>query len=912
VRSSRYGAGWRRSLRSPADREPLPAGVEWVLRVGLPADQREPIGGDLAEDYAARVQRDGRVRALAAVWLQALRVAWRFTWDRSMHGRPLPPIGDEIRRGSFWDALRQDVGFGVRMLRRQPAFAAVAVLVLALGIGANTAIFSVVDAVLWRALPFTRGDEIVALGEARPREGRVNGPIAPADFFDWRRDSRSFAAMSAYYETAMNLTGRGEPERLRGLAATPGFLAALGISPPAGRDFAPDEEMYGHHRVVLLTDGLWRRRFGGDSSIVGKSVTFDGNPYEIIGVLPSRFWWPTRPELLVPLALDDHDRTLRAAHFLNAIGRLKPGLSVAQGREEMAIIGRRLSAAFPAENANHTTSVLPLRDALVGDTRPALLVLLGAVALVLVIACANVATLLLARATTRQKELAIRMAVGGARMRLVQQMLTESLLLAILGGGAGLLLATWSIETLRRFLPAQFAALPGIDGLGLDARVLGSALVVSLCTGLAFGVAPALVASDQRAGRALNDAVRGSSDGGRGGRLRTALVVAEVALSLVLLVGAGLLMASFWNITDVSPGFRPAQLFTTRVTLPSARYDDHAKAVAFYQAVIDRLRSAPGIERAAATSAPPFSGVDARLNLEVKDRTIESQFPVRAHPRLVSEDYFQTLGIPLMRGRVFDNRDRAEGPAVAIINQSAVRRFWPDRNPLGERISLGDPPRWMEIVGVVGDIKHEGLDAEVAPEVYMPLPQEFAALGAGLVRGLSVVVRTSGDVVSVAPLLRAAVAGVDDQQPVGMIRPMDDLIAQSVAPRRLNVLLLSVFALVAVALTAAGLYGVMAYVVAQRTREIGVRMALGATPAGILGLVLRQAGGVAVTGIAIGLAGAYLFARLLTSLLFQVSASEPAVYGAVCAVLAVVAFVAIMIPASRAARVDPLVALRDS
>ena len=891
--------------------ERLPRGVEVLLRLGLPADQREPIAGDLLEEYGERTRRQGRAQAFAAVWFEAVRVAWRFRLERTVRGRPLPPIADEVRRSSMWDAVRQDVTFALRMLRRQPGFAVVAILALALGIGANTAIFSVVDAVLWRALPFTRAGEIMALGEARPREGRVNGPVAPADFFDWRRVSQSFTAMAAYSETALNLTGSGEPERLRGLAVSPGFLPALGLTPVAGRDFVLDEERVGRHRVVLLTDALWRRRFGRDASIVGRSVMFNGNPYEVIGVLPARFWWPTRPDLLVPLALDDHDRTLRGAHFVNVVGRRQPGISFEQAREEMAVIGRRLSAAFPLENANHTTSVQPLRDALVGDTRTALLTLLGAVALVLLLACANVATLLVARATTRQKELAIRMAVGGARRRLVQQMLTESLVLAMAGGAVGLLLALWSIAGLRRILPAQFAMLPGIDQLGLDARILVSALLVSVVTGLVFGVPPALVASDHRSGAMLSDAARGTSVGARGRRLRSTLVVAELALSLMLLVGAGLLMTSFRNITDVAPGFRPAQLVTMRLSLPAIRYADQAAAVGFYQSLFDRLRSAPGIERVAATSAPPFSGLNGRLNLEVENREIESTFPVRAHPRSVSPDYFQTMGIPLVRGRVFTDRDSAAAPAVAIINQSAVRRYWPGLNPLGERVSLGDPRRWREIVGIIGDIKHEGLDAEAEPEVYMPIQQEFIALGTALVRGLSVVVRASGDVAAVAPVLRSAVAAVDEQQPVGTIQPMDDLIAQSVAPRRFNLLLLSVFAFVAVVLTAVGLYGVMAYLVAQRTREIGVRMALGATPSSVLGLVLRQVGSMTAAGILIGLAGAYLFARYLTSLLFQVSASDPGVYAAVSLLLGAVAFLAIVIPCSRATRVDPLTALRE-
>ena len=891
--------------------ERLPRGVETLLRFGLPADQREPIAGDLLEEYATRAGRDGRLRARAALWTHAARLAWRFRMERTVHGRPLPPIGGEIRRAGMWDSIRQDVAFGVRMLRRQPGFTVVAVLALALGIGANTAIFSVVDAVLWRPLPFARAGEAVALGEARPREGRVNGPVAPADFFDWRRDSRSFAAMAAYDEIALNLTGSGEPERLRGLSVTPGFLTAIGVGLASGRDFAADEEIVGRHRVVLITESLWRRRFGADGTIVGRTATFDGNPYEVIGVLPAHFWWPTRPDLLVPMALSDRDRALRAAHFLDVVGRRHSGVSFEQAREEMAVIGQRLSAAFPVENRNHFPSVLPLREALVGTTRTALLVLLGAVALVLLIACANVATLLLARATTRQKELAIRMAVGGGRVRLIQQMLTESLVLAMAGGGVGLLLAVWSLAGLRQILPAQFSALPGIDQLALDARVLAAALIVSLLTGLVFGVAPALVASDQRVGATLNEGARGTSGGATGRRLRSALVVAELALSLVLLVGAGLLMASFWNLTEVSPGFRPAQLVTMRVTLPATRYADHARATTFYKDLFDRLRAAPVIERVAVSSAPPFTGLDARLNLEIEDRTVESPFPVRAHPRVVSPDYFQAMGIPLVRGRVFDDRDTTDAPPVAIINQSAVKRFWQGPDPIGERISVGAPQRWMEIVGVVGDIKHEGLDTESTPEVYMPYQQEFTALGTGLPRGLSVVVRTSGDVESIAPLLRSAVASVDAQQSVGLIHPMDDLIAQSVAPRRLNLLLLSVFALVALTLTAAGLYGVMAYVVTQRTREIGVRMALGATPGSVLGLVLRQAGVMTAAGILIGLAGAYAFARYLASLLFHVSAADPTVYAAVSAVLAAVAFLAIVIPCSRATRVDPLTALRQ-
>jgi putative ABC transport system permease protein len=890
----------------------LPLALRLVARF-VPGDLREPITGDLAEEYLEMRARRGALRATWWLWGQAARLGWTFRWERATRGRGLPPIGDELRSTTYmWDALRQDVGFGFRMLRRQPGFATVAILALALGIGANTAIFSVVDAVLWRSLPYPGADEIVSIGEQRPREGRLYGSVSPADFFDWRRDGGSFAAMAAYDETAVNLTGTGEPERLRGLSVSPAFLQVLGIQPALGRDIRAEEETVGRHRVALLTDAFWRRRFGADAAIVGRTLSFDGNPYEVIGILPGSFWWPTRPDMLVPLALDDADRALRAAHFLDVVARRRPGISFAQAREEMSLIGGRLSRTYPAENTGHGPNLRPLREALVGDMRTALLMLLSAVGLVLLIACANVATLLLARATSRQKELAVRMAVGGARVRLVQQMLTESLVLALAGGCAGLLLAAWGMAGLRQVLPAQFAALPGIDHLGIDLRVLVASLAVSLLTGVIFGVAPALVASDQRVGALLNEETRGGSGGAKGRQMRSTLVVAELALSLVLLVGAGLLMVSFRNLTDISPGFRPQQLVTTRLTLPAGRYADRARAVAFYEAVFERLRAVPGVDRVAATSAPPFSGLDGRLNLQIEHRTVQSTLPVRAHPRIISTDYFATMGMPLLRGRAFTDRDNEDARDVVIINEAAVRRYWPAADPIGDRISLGDPPRWMEIVGVVGDIRHEGLDAEANPEAYVPYRQPFTALGNGLVRGMTLIIRTSSDVATMAPAVRMAVSSVDDQQPTGLMRPMDALIGDSIAPRRLNFVLVSAFAVVALVLTATGLYGVMAYVVAQRTREIGVRMALGASRRQVLEMMFRQAGAMTAVGIGLGVAGALLLTRSMRSLLFGVSAADPMVYLGVSALLAAVAIVAVAVPSSRATRIDPLLALRDS
>jgi putative ABC transport system permease protein len=894
----------------------LPLVLRLVARF-VPADLREPIAGDLAEEYLEMHERRGALRATLWVWATAARLAWTFRWERATRGRGLPPIGDELRStGYMWDALRQDTGFSFRMLRRQPGFAAVAIFALALGIGANTAIFSVVDAVLWRPLPYPAADRVMAIAEQRPRESRWFGPVAPADYFDWRRDNTSFSSIAAYTlmsaSGAYNLTGAGEPERVKPLEVSPAFLGVIGVRPAIGRDFRPEEETFGRHRVVLLSDGLWRRRFGSDPSVVGRTIAFDGVAFEIVGVLPPHFWWPTRPDVVVPLALTDHDRGLRAAHFLDVVGRLRDDVSPAQAREDLRLIGARLSQEYPAENANHAPNLRPLRDALVGDVRPALLVLLGAVVFVMFIACANVATLLLARAASRQKELSVRRAVGATRARVVQQMLTESLVVAFAGGLAGLLVAAWGLAAFRAIVPAQFAGLPGIAGVGIDGRVLAAAFGLSALTGMIFGIVPALVASDSRIGTALTEEARGSSGSARAGKFRAALVVAELALSLVLLAGAALLIASFRNLVNVSPGFQPEQIVITRITLPATRYGQHARTVVFFDALYERLRGAPGLQRVAATTSLPFDGPDSRLNLVIEHKTTQFPFPVRLHPRIVSTEYFQTMGIPLVRGRAFTDHDTESSGDVVIINEAAARRYWPNENPIGQRISLGAAADWREIVGIVADTRHEGLDAEADPAGFLPQRQQFTNLGTGFERTMTVVARTAGDAASVTSVLRTAVAGIDPQLPIGLVRPMDDLIGDSIAPRRLNFVLVSAFAFVALVLTAAGLYGVMAYVVAQRTREIGVRMALGATRKQVLAMMFRQAGSMTAVGIGLGVAGALLLTRSMRSLLFGVSAADPGIYLGVSALLAVVAIVAVAIPSSRATRIDPLHALRDS
>ena len=896
----------------------LPRGVDALVRRLLPADLAEPVAGDLLEEYEDVRARRGAARASLWVWWQAIRLGAAFRWERAARGRGVPPIAEELRRvTSIWDRLRWDVAFSVRLLRREPGFTVVALLALALGIGGSTAIFSVVDRALWRPLPYPGADRIMSLAEQRPREGRWFGPIAPADFFDWRSDNRSFAAVAAYMSQApgrpltYNLTGIGDPEQVRALVASPSFLRVLGIAPVAGRDFRPEEETDGLDRVVLLADSLWRRRFGADPSIVGRTISFDGAAYTVIGLLPPRFWWPTAPEVIVPLALTDHDRTLRAAHFLDAIGRLRDGVSEQQAREDLRLIGLRLAAAFPAENARHAPNFRSLRDALVGDVRPALLTLLAAVAFVLLIACANVATLLLARAARRQQELSVRRAVGATRGRVVQQMLTESVVIAVAGGAAGLLLAAWCLAAFRAIVPAQLASLPGLATVALDGRALAAALAVSAITGLIFGGVPAFAASDRHLGTSLTEATRGASGGARARRLRSTLVVVELALSLVLLAGAALLIVSFRNLMNVAPGFQPLRIVTAQLKLPSSRYADHARTTAFFDALYERLRATPGVERVAATTSLPFAGADSRLDLEIEHRTADSPMPVRVHPRLVSPGYFSTMGIPVVRGRAFTDHDDASSPEVAVVNEAAVRQYWPGEDPMGQRISIGAPDQWREIVGIVGDTRHEGLDADSEPAAYLPQHQPFTSLGAGFARSMTIVVRTDAEAAAMTAAIRGAVARIDPQLPIGMVRAMTDLIDESVAPRRLDFMLVSAFASLALALTAAGLYGVMAYVVAQRTREIGVRMALGATRAQVLTLIFRQAGVLTAFGLVLGIAGALAVTRSMASLLFGVSPTDPIVIAAVSTLLTIVAGAAVAVPSARAAGIDPLLALRE-
>jgi putative ABC transport system permease protein len=718
--------------------------------------------------------------------------------------------------------------------------------------------------------------------------------------------------MSRLVDDSALTRGSGEPERLSALVASPGFLSVLGIAPAIGRDTRADEETDGMDRVVILTDGFWRRRLGADPAVIGRSITLNDHAFVVIGVLPPSFWWVDRSDILIPFAATADVRSTRALHYSRVVARLAPGVSPERAQTDLDASGTRLAARYPDENTGHMPHLMRLQDDVVGSVRPALLALLGAVGLVLLIACANVATLLLARATGRQREVGVRVALGAGRARLVRQMLTESVLLALAGGAVGLLVAKWSLALFQGLLPSELATLPRIASVTIDARVLIAALLVTTVTGVVFGALPAAAASDLRLGARLGEHGRGGGAGTRSWQMRAALIVLEMAMSLMLLVGAGLLIVSFRHLIDVSPGFQPEHLVASSLTLPPTTYDTHARITGFHEALLERVRAMPGVTSAGVVTGLPFGGQDARIGFQIEGRDATPSQPTRAHPRLVSAGYLPTLGVPLIRGRALTERDADGAPEVVVINGEAARRYWPSQDPIGRHLAFGNstPAKWLEIVGIVGDVKFARLDVDAEPEVYLPyLQKNLSALARTM--GLTLVVRTTADLSAFAPMLRTAVAEIDRDQPLGAVQQMDRLIADSVAPRRLNLWLVSSFAALALVLTAAGLYGVMASLVAQRTHEIGVRMALGASRRSVLTMMLRQVGSLTLAGIVAGIGGALLLARSLASLLFGVSATDPSVYAGVSLVLALVALAAVAIPSSRATRVDPLLALRE-
>jgi putative ABC transport system permease protein len=806
--------------------------------------------------------------------------------------------------------LWQDVRYGWRSLRKSPGFTVVAVLALALGIGANSAIFSVVNAVVLRPLPFDHPERLTAVLSRNEKDGSVASDEAYPNYVDLRDQCQTCEGVAAYGFVSMFLTAAdGEPERVRGIDASAELLPMLGVKLELGRYYTREEDQPGAARVIVLAHDFWRRSFGGDPKIIGQQVPMGSSPATVIGVMPAGFKFPVEAkevDFWMPLAplLSKNDLTRRDYVSLQFLAKTKAGATIAQTQAEIETISRRLQAQYPATNTALVFFVKPLRDALVGDVRTALFVLLGAVAFVLLIACVNVANLLLARASARAKEMSVRTALGASRARIVRQLLTESLLLSLIGGGLGLLFATWGVALLVGASPAD---LPRAGEINLDARVVVFTAAVTLLTGVVFGLAPALSASKIDVSDALKEGGRSGSDGASHNRLRSALIVAEVALSLVLLVGAGLLAQSFRHLLDVKPGFEPDNLVTMDVVPRRSRYPQEAQRVQFFQDFLQKAKALPGVESVGLVDPLPLGG-----NFEAWDFQIEGRPPAapgvsqNADRRVIDPGYFHAMKIPLVRGRAFGDGDAATAPPVIIINDSLARKYFAGEEPVGKRLlfSGGLVSGAREIVGVVGDVRHAGLEAETTPEIYVPFTQVPTSR-------LTVVARArSADPAGVTAALRGVIRQTDKDSPIFNVRTMNELLSASVARRRFNMILLGSFAALALLLASLGIYGVISYSVTQRTHEIGIRVALGAQPRDVLRMILGQGMILTLIGVAVGLLGALALTRVMSSLLFGVSATDPATYALVALLLPAVALVSCLIPARRATRVDPMVALR--
>jgi putative ABC transport system permease protein len=799
------------------------------------------------------------------------------------------------------ERLLQDVRYGVRMIWKRPGFAAVVLATLALGIGANTAIFSVVNAVLLKPLPYRNAERLVWVA-GNVRGGTSRASVSPPDYVDYRAQNTVFEefAASTSVPNAVNLTGAGEPERLTGSRVTANYFRAFGVEPARGRVFGADEERAGPAPVAVLSDGLWRRRFGGDPAIVGKTLTLDGKGVTVIGVAPPEFQYPAGAELWLPLDFDDPDMKIRAAHFLRPIGLLKPGVTIEQARAETDLIARRLEEQYPESNERWSLNLVPLQEQVVGGVRTSLWVLLGAVGFVLLIACANVSNLMLARAAARSRELALRTALGASRWRVVRQQLTENVLLSLAGGALGLLLAAWGVDVLAALGAGD---IPRLREVGIDGRVLAFTTALSVLTGLAFGLLPALRASRPNLNEVLKEAGRGTSGPGRG-RMRAALVVSEIALALTLLVGAGLLIKSFVGLRGVNPGFDPANLLTLRIDLARARYAKPEQAAGFFGELHRRVAGLPGVEAAGMVSELPLSGQPNDMYFYVAGRPPQTaEQKVTADFRRVNQDYFRAMRIPLQRGRGFTEQEVTGDAMVVVVNETLARNFFPDEDPLGKRLVIDfGKQEEFEIVGVAGDVRHRALEGDVYQMVYVPTLR---------VGRTNLVVRTSSsDPLALASAVRGEVAAVDRDQPVSAVRTMEEVVSGSVAQQRFRTLLLAAFAGVALLLAGVGIYGVISYSVTHRTHEIGVRMALGAGAADILKLVVGRGMALALAGIAVGLLAALALTRVLSSLLFGVTATDTATFAAVSLLIAGVAFLACYLPARRAMKVDPMEALR--
>ncbi|HVF69987.1 MAG TPA: ABC transporter permease [Chthoniobacterales bacterium] len=809
----------------------------------------------------------------------------------------------EGRMGFAMETFVQDIRYGLRSLLKKPGFTLTAVIALALGIGANTAIFSVINGVLLRSLAYGNPERIVMLWEKSLTGGNQQNVISPGNFLDWEKQSGSFEHMAAVWDLRANLTGgSGEPEEIKAQFVSAGFFSTLGVQPVMGRAFLPQEDKTGNELVIILSHEVWQTRFGSDPQIVGKQATVNGRQRTIVGVMPPGFHFlDNQVKAWAPLALDpavNYRET--TGRFLRAVARLKPGVSVQQAQGELAGIAKQLEQAYPTKNINWGINVVPMHEQIVGEIRPILIVLLAAVAFVLLIACANVANLLLSRAAARQKELALRAALGAGRARLLRQMMTESVLLALMGGALGVLLAVWGIRLLIAFGPDN---IPRLNEISVDLGVLAFTFAVSLITGLLFGLVPALQASRPDLNDALKEGGRGSTSG-RTGTLRNAFVVAEVSLALVLLIGAGLMIRSFARLQSVNTGFQAENVLTMRAQLPGKKYPEPHQIVDFFKHAQERIATIPGVQAVGAISYLPLTGLTSRDSFKIPGQpSLAAGQEPGVEVRVVTPAYFQAMGIPLLKGRLLDERDVKE-TRVLLINETLAKRYFPNTDPLGKQLEVmwdGSGPD--EIVGVVGDIREGALTKEPEPAIYWSHPREPYS-------GMALVIRATGNASRLTTAVQKEIRGLDPEQPISEVRTMEQVIAKSIARPRFNTLLLSIFAGVALVLASVGLYGVMNYSATQRTHEVGIRMALGATRSDIMKLVVGNGMMLTVLGIGIGIAASLILTRVMASLLFGVTATDLPTFAGVSAVLAGVALIANYIPARRATRVNPVIALR--
>jgi putative ABC transport system permease protein len=794
------------------------------------------------------------------------------------------------------ETLLQDIRFGLRMLRAKPAFTLIAVLTLALGIGANTAIFSVVNAVLLRPLPYPEPERLL----------NMRSNQSSLDVVDVKAQSQAFEDIGGIVVQALDYTGSGEPLQVQTGMVTGGYFNTLGIQPALGRTISYEDDKAGGERVIVLSYGFWQRQFGGENEILDKTILLSGNNYTVIGVMGADFKSPREnPDAWAPVfAANPIAAQARGVHFLSTYCRLKKGVTAEQAAADMAIIDEWLATHYPEENKTRRTVLLPLQERVVGGVRPFLFILFGAVSLVLLIACANFANLMLTRAASRQQEIVIRTALGAGRGRLIRQLLTESAMLACLGGAVGLLFAWWGLDLLVTLKPAN---LPRLDAIAIDGRVLIFTLGISLLTGLIFGLIPALHSSKLNINEALKEGGRSSTTGGSRGRLRSVLVVSELALALVLLIGAGLLIKSLFLLRDVKTGFHPENLLTMRLELPEARYKEIPKQMQFRNSLIEAVNSLPGAQ-AALISELPLSGNRLNHNFVIEGRpALAPGTEPDIETRSVTHDYFRTMGIPLQNGRQLTAQDREGATFVGMINESAAREYFPNENPVGARIrwARGSKDKWITIAGVVGDVKHFGLGLPEQSAVYTLYEQQDQPWK----RWMYLVVRSQSDAAAMTTAVKEKIRSLDPQLPATNVNLMTEVMAESLAAQQFNMLLLGLFAMVALLLAVVGIYGVISYSVSQRTHEIGIRMALGAQTRDVLRLVLTQGLRLAVTGVALGLIAAFALTRVMESLLFGVSATDPLTFASIALLLAGVALLACFVPARRAAKTDPMVAL---